>query len=80
MYLDPPYENTILKGYSIDEFHSQTFYDWAYNMSKNNIVLISSYEISDERFECVYEFKTARSTYSSGTSGAKTEKLFMVKK
>lgn len=80
LYLDPPYENTTLKGYSINEFHSQAFYDWAYDMSKNNIVLISSYEISDERFECVYEFKTARSTLSQGTRGSKTEKLFMVKK
>lgn len=80
LYLDPPYENTILKGYSIHEFNSQPFYDWAYNMSKKNIVLISSYEISDERFGCVYEFKTARSTLSGGNRGKRTEKLFMVKK
>ena len=81
LYLDPPYENATLRGYSISEFDSQSFYDWAYEMSKKNIVLISSYEISDERFECVYEFKTARSTIS-GTShyGKRTEKLFMVKK
>lgn len=79
-YLDPPYENTVLKGYSISEFDIQSFYDWAYEMSKKNIVLISSYEISDSRFECVYEFKTARSTFSSGTMGKRTEKLFMVKK
>ena len=79
-YLDPPYENTVLKGYSISEFDSQSFYDWAYNMSKKNIVLISSYEISDSRFECVYEFKNARSTLQGGTSNNKTEKLFMVKK
>lgn len=79
-YLDPPYENTVLKGYSISEFDSQSFYDWAYEMSKKNIVLISSYEISDERFECVYEFKTARSTFSQGSRGKRTEKLFMVKK
>lgn len=79
-YLDPPYENTVLKGYSISEFDSQSFYDWAYNMSKKNIVLISSYEISDERFECVYEFKKARSTFSGGIRGKRTEKLFMVKK
>lgn len=80
-YLDPPYENTTLKGYSIDNFDSQSLYDWAYEMSKKNIVLISSYEISDNRFECVYEFKTARSTLSSGKYyGKKTEKLFMVKK
>ena len=80
LYLDPPYENTLLKGYSVNEFNSQSFYDWAYEMSKKNIVLISSYEISDERFKCVYEFKTARSTFQSGTNNNKTEKLFMVKK
>lgn len=79
-YLDPPYQNTLLKGYSINEFNSQSFYDWAYNMSKKNIVLISSYEISDERFECVYEFKNVRSTYTPGPRGKHTEKLFMVKK
>ena len=79
-YLDPPYENAILKGYSIDRFDSQSFYDWAYEMSKKNIVLISSYEISDERFECVYEFKSVRSTYAPGLRDKRTEKLFMVKK
>ena len=80
LYLDPPYENTVLKGYSVNEFNSQSFYDWAYEMSKKNIVLISSYEISDSRFECVYEFKNARSTFQGGTNKNKTEKLFKVKK
>ena len=80
LYLDPPYENTVLKGYSIDSFDSQSFYDWAFKMANKNIVLISSYEISDSRFECVYEFKKARSTFQGGTNNSKTEKLFMVKK
>ena len=80
LYLDPPYENTLLKGYSIKEFDSQSFYDWAYKMANKNIVLISSYELSDSRFECVYEFKNARSTFQGGTNNNKTEKLFMVKK
>ena len=79
IYLDPPYENTHYKGYSIDTFDSKPFYDWAYEMSKKNIVLISSYEISDSRFECVYEFKTARSTFAPTSAGERTEKLFMVK-
>lgn len=79
LYLDPPYEGAKNKGYLIDGFDSQSFYDWAYEMSKKNIVIISSYEISDSRFECVYEFKKARSTLSQGTSRSKTEKLFMVK-
>ena len=81
LYLDPPYENAVLKGYSINNFDSKAFYDWAYEMSKKNIVLISSYEISDERFECVYEFKTVKSTFAPNKkSGDRTEKLFMVKK
>lgn len=78
LYLDPPYENTTIEGYSINDFDSKAFYNWAYKMSKKNIVIISSYEISNERFECVYEFKSARSTFQGGTNN-KTEKLFMVK-
>lgn len=78
LYLDPPYENTTIAGYSINDFDSKAFYNWAYKMSKKNIVIISSYEISNERFECVYEFKNARSTFQGGTNN-KTEKLFMVK-
>lgn len=77
-YLDPPYENTThatYKGY----FDSQKFYDWASEMAKENIVLISSYEISDERFEEVYSFDKARSTLQGGSSNGACEKLFMVK-
>ena len=77
MYLDPPYENTVHIGYA-GSFDSQKFYDWAVEMSKKNIVLISSYEISDDRFKCVYEFEKARSTMQSGCAGKRTEKLFMV--
>ena len=81
LYLDPPYEKTHLKGYSINNFDNQSFYDWAFKMANKNIVLISSYEISDSRFECVYEFKTVKSTFAPNKkSGDRTEKLFMVKK
>lgn len=61
-------------------FDSQEFYDWAFEMAKTNIVIISSYSISDERFEAVYSFDKARSTFQGGNSNkAKNEKLFMVK-
>ena len=78
LYLDPPYEGASQKSY-INSFDSQEFYDWAFEMSKNNIVIISSYSISDERFEVVYSFDKARSTLQSGTRTDKCEKLFMVK-
>ena len=78
LYLDPPYEGTIQESY-INSFDSQEFYDWAFEMAKTNIVIISSYSISDERFEVVYSFDKARSTIQSGTRNDKCEKLFMVK-
>ena len=77
LYLDPPYEGTH-NGYKF-KFDSLKFYDWAYKMAKNNIVLISSYDISDDRFEEVYSFDKARSTLQSGCHKSKCEKLFMVK-
>ena len=79
LYLDPPYEGTIQESY-INSFDSQEFYDWAFEMAKTNIVIISSYSISDERFEAVYSFDKVRSTLQIGTSNKeKNEKLFMVK-
>ena len=78
LYLDPPYEGSYQKSY-INSFDSQEFYDWAFEIAKNNIVIISSYSISDERFEVVYSFDKARSTSEGGTSDKENEKLFMVK-
>lgn len=78
LYLDPPYEGTTQYGY-INSFNSQEFYDWAFEIAKTNIVIISSYSISDERFEVVYSFDKARSNIQSGTRNDKCEKLFMVK-
>ena len=79
LYLDPPYEGTSQKSY-INSFDSQEFYDWAFEMAKTNIVIVSSYSISDERFEAVYSFDKARSTFRGGQSNkTKNEKLFMVK-
>ena len=78
LYLDPPYEGSYQKSY-INSFDSQEFYDWAFEIAKTNIVIISSYSILDERFEVVYSFDKARSTLESGTRNDKCEKLFMVK-
>lgn len=78
LYLDPPYEGTTHYGY-INSFNSQEFYDWAFEMAKTNIVIISSYSISDKRFEAVYSFDKARSNIQSRTRNDKCEKLFMVK-
>ena len=78
LYLDPPYEGTRHDSY-INSFDSQEFYNWAFEMSKSNIVIISSYSISDERFEVVYSFDKAHRTIQGGIRNDKCEKLFMVK-
>lgn len=81
-YLDPPYENANIQGYKhISDFDSQTFYDWCVEMASKNDVLISSYTISDPRFECVYEFTKTTSTLQGGNSGKAKhmERLWMVK-
>lgn len=78
LYLDPPYENTATGSYT-SQIDYQDFYDWVVQMSNSNIILLSSYEVSDDRFEVVYEFKTARSTLQNGGPGSRHEKLFMVK-
>lgn len=77
-YLDPPYENSE-NMYINGHFNQKEFYDWAFEMSKNNIVIISSYEVSDERFDVVYEFVKTKSTFHGEVAGTRTEKLFMVK-
>lgn len=72
-------KNRMYVKYLGNDFDSKSFYDWAYEMSKQNTVIVSSYEVSDERFEPVFEFKTAHSTFAGGTNNTKNEKLFMVK-
>ena len=80
IYLDPPYENSDVDGYSDSkQFNHSEFYDWAVKMARENIVLLSSYTVSDDRFEEVFRFETARSTLSGGKGKGHCEKLFMVK-
>lgn len=75
-YLDPPYENT--KNAYKFEFDHQLFYDWCVEMAKKNIVIISSYDISDPRFEVAFEFKKAHGTFAGGQN-KKCERLYIVK-
>lgn len=80
IYLDPPYENSNVGGYSDSkQFNHAEFYSWAAEMARENIVLLSSYTVSDDRFKEVFQFEAARSTISGGTDKARCEKLFMAK-
>lgn len=78
LYLDPPYEDTKI-SYKF-KFDHQSFYDWCVKMARKNIVIISSYDISDPRFGISFEFNNAYGTLSGGCNTRKHERLFMVKK
>ena len=53
IYCDPPYKDTT--KYATNKFPYEEFYQWCYEMSKNNIVLVSEYEMPEDRFECIWQ-------------------------
>ena len=80
IYCDIPYKGTV--RYKSGEFPYEKFYTWAKEMSENNVVLISEYDMPEE-FECIWS-RDLRSSLGRGVNkekdNAKIEKLFIVKK
>ena len=76
IYLDPPYKDTF-KAYKHNNLDYDDFYKWCKDMSKDNIVLISGYNMPDD-FEVVYEFTKAKSHMQGGAHKSKYEKLYMI--
>lgn len=76
IYCDIPYKNST--KYKVDDFLYNEFYDWCRAMSKNNIVLISEYNMPDD-FECIWqkEVKTSLCIDRAKTDSKRTEKLFI---
>jgi site-specific DNA-adenine methylase len=82
IYCDIPYKGTL--KYSINEFPYDKFYDWCLKLSKNNIVLISEYNMPEDKFECIWEkehkvlINSAREP--KDVANIRIEKLFTVRK
>lgn len=76
IYCDIPYKNST--KYKVDDFPYDEFYDWCRAMSKNNIVLISEYNMPDD-FECIWqkEIKTSLCIDRAKTDSKRNEKLFI---
>ena len=65
VYADIPYQNTDCKAY--EGFDHQAFFDWA---ARQRVpVFISSYQIDDPRFVCVWE-REKRCLLQGGRGGA----------
>lgn len=73
IYCDIPYENT--KGYKSGDFDHKKFYDWAANQTE--LVFISSYHISDDRFVEAYGWNKTMLCSLTTTTGI--ERLFVPK-
>lgn len=71
VYADIPYQNTDCGSY--EGFDHQAFFDWA---ARQRVpVFISSYQIDDPRFVCVWE-REKRCLLQSGGGALKTERIY----
>lgn len=78
-YLDPPYRNTL--SYKTGKFPYEKFDKWAIELAKNNTVLISEYEMPEDKFECIWskEVKVTISAQGDIKNKKRVEKLFKVR-
>lgn len=77
IYCDIPYEGT--DGYlekDSEGFDYERFYDWCEHQTQP--VFISSYQMPDDRFDCIEEF-SHRSTLSQKANNLVTERIYVPK-
>ena len=78
-YLDPPYRGTF--GYSTGKFPHDEFDKWTIELAKNNTVLISEYNMPEDKFECIWskDVKVGISGQGNIKNKKRVEKLFKVR-
>lgn len=81
IYCDPPYRGT--SKYKTDDFPYEDFYKWCKQMSRNNVVLISEYNMPENDFECIWSKETKVLLDSkkevNNKNNNRIEKLFICK-
>lgn len=77
IYCDPPYKNTT--KYTTLKFSHDLFWEWASEISKNNIVLISEF-VAPDNFISIWQKERNCSLDKNTGSIKKIEKLFILKK
>ena len=78
-YLDPPYREVY--GYSTGKFPYEEFDKWAIELAKNNTVLISEYQMPEDKFECIWskDVKVRLTDKGYIENNKRVEKLFKVR-
>lgn len=81
IYCDIPYKNST--KYKVDDFPYDEFYDWCRQMAKNNIVLVSEYNMPDD-FDCIWSKQVYTSLNNNrginNNKNSRVEKLFIYKR
>lgn len=81
IYCDPPYRGTL--KYATEEFPYEEYYEWCKEMSKDNIVLCSEYNMPND-FECVWQKEHKTQIDSKLVAGSdkniRIEKLYTYKR
>ena len=81
IYCDPPYKNTT--KYKTGDFPYEEFYQWCKDMSKDNVVLVSEYNMPDD-FTCIWQKETKvnfdSNRKSNDEKNKRVEKLYIYKK
>ena len=75
IYCDIPYEDTNVYN-KAEGFDYERFYQWCERQTQP--VFISSYQMPEERFDCIEEF-THRSTLSATANNLVTERIYVPK-
>lgn len=78
VYADPPYDNTT--GYSLGDFDSNEFWDYARKLSETNIVLISEEKAPDDFVSIWHKEQKRMIDNVNKNIFTKTENLFVHKK
>lgn len=76
IYCDPPYRDTT--KYNTNDFPYEEYYEWIKEMSKDNIILCSEYNMPSE-FECVWSKDVRMSLNKNNSKQVKVEKLYTYK-
>lgn len=78
IYCDIPYKNTT--DYKTENFPYEEFYNWCEKVSENNIVLISEYNMPEDRFKCIWQKEHKTTLDKNNNQKERIEKLFVVNK
>ena len=78
IYCDSPYEKSSQRYRMLDGFVSEEFWDWCREMSRENVVFVSSYEDPEDFMEVLSSSHKLTEIIHSNAPRKRVEKLFLL--